>query len=400
MVQANARLAIDGGEPVRRKLLPYGRQSVDEADVRAVVDVLRSDWLTTGPKVVEFERAVATFVGVREAVAVSNGTAALHAAMHALRIAPGDEVIVPAITFAATANAVRYCGGTPVFADVDPGTLLINPASVERLLSSRTRAVVGVDFAGQPAPAKAIKEVASTRRVAFVADACHALGATESGRPVGSLADLSTFSFHPVKPMTTGEGGAITTDDQELATRMRTFRNHGITTDHRQREHAGSFFYEQVELGYNYRLTDLQCALGLAQLPRVPVFTARRQAIAARYDAAFAADEFVRPLVRRPGVTHAYHLYVVSLNLASLRVDRAQMHRALRAEGIAANVHYLPVHLHPDYRRTFGYGPGLCPVAESAYEGLLTLPVFPEMTDSDVDDVVSALAKITSAYRR
>jgi perosamine synthetase len=396
------QLAVNGGTPVRAKMLPYGRQTVSDEDVAAVVDVLRSDWLTTGPMVPRFEQALAQVAGTSQAVAVANGTAALHCAMHAVGIGPGDEVIVPTMTFAATANAVRYCGGTPVFADVDGETLLVDPEDVARLVTSRTKAIVGVDYGGQPAPADALAAIAGERGLRLVSDACHALGATDGGRPAGSLADVSTFSFHPVKPITTGEGGAITTNDPALADRMRIFRNHGITSDHRQREKTGSYFYEQVELGYNYRLNDLQCALGLSQVARVEAFTARRNAIAARYDAAFAAEglsAFVRPLRRRAGTTHAFHLYVVRLELDALRVDRAEVHRALRAEGIAANVHYVPVHLHPYYRHQ-GTHEGQCPVAEAVWQQILTLPIFPTMTDNDVDGVMVALLKVVSAYKK
>lgn len=396
----STRLAIDGGAPVRGTLLPYGRQSVIEADVAAVAEVLRSDWLTTGPKVAEFERTLAAFTEAKHAVAVSNGTAALHAAMYALGIGPGDEVVVPPMTFAATANAVVFQGGTPVFADVDAETLLIAPRQIERRITPRTKAVAVVDYAGQPCDYGAIREVTRRHGLPLVADACHAIGGSDQGRAVGSLADLSTFSFHPVKAITTGEGGAITTDDAELAGRMRTFRNHGITSDHRQREQQGSWFYEMVDLGYNYRITDFQCALGRRQLARLPGWVARRQEIARLYDAAFSGVCGVRPLGLRQGVSHAYHLYVVQLDLAQIRVGRAHVFAALRAEGIGVNVHYVPVHLHPYYRRRFGTGPGLCPVAEAAYERILSLPMFPGMSDQDAGDTVEAVRKVITAYRR
>jgi perosamine synthetase len=372
--------------------LPYGRQWIDDEDIAAVVAVLRSDWLTTGPRVPEFENAFAQEVGTVEAVAVNSGTAALHAAMAALGIGPGDEVIVPALTFAATANCVVYRGGTPVFADVDPETLLIDPLSVEARRTPKTRAIIAVDYAGQPCDYAALQALADRHGLRLVADACHAVGATYRGRPVGSLAALSTFSFHPVKPMTTGEGGMITTNDATLAQRMRTFRNHGITTDHRQREAAGSWFYEMVELGFNYRLTDLQCALGLAQLRRLPAWIHRRQEIARRYDEAFAAHPCATPLALRPDRTHAYHLYVVRV-----AGDRKRAFGALRNCGIGVQVHYIPVHLHPFYRQRFGTVPGLCPVAEAAYEQILSLPIFPQMTDADVDRVVDAVAQSVEA---
>ena len=376
-----------------RRWLPYGRQELDEDDIAAVVAVLRSDWLTTGPKVAEFERAFADFVGTREAVAVSSGTAALHTLMFALGIGPGDEVIVPAMTFAATANSVVFQGGTPVFADVVPETLLLDPASVEACITPRTRAVVAVDYAGQPADYAALRTIADRHGLALVADACHALGGSDQGRPVGSLADVSAFSFHPVKPITTGEGGMITTDDSEVARRMRVFRNHGMTTDHREREQQDSWFYEMVELGYNYRLTDFQCALGFSQLRKLPDWVARRQAIARAYDEALADVPGVKPLAVRAGVIHAYHLYVIRLEIDRLQKNRAEVFTALRAAGIGVNVHYIPVHLHPFYRERFGTGPGQCPVAEVAYEQILSLPIFPAMSGQQVDDVASTLLK-------
>lgn len=391
-------LAIDGGTPVRRQLLPYGRQSLDDSDIDAVLAVLKGDWLTTGPKVAQFEHAFAAAVGAKEAVAVSSGTAALHAAMFAFGIKPGDEVIVPALTFAASANCVVYQGGKPVFADVNPDTLLLDPVQAEAKVTSRTRAIVAVDYAGQPCDYDALAAIAHRHGIALVADACHALGASYHGQPVGTLAGMSAFSFHPVKHVTTGEGGMVTTDDAELARRLRLFRNHGITTDHRQRESAGSWFYEMAELGYNYRLTDIQCALGMSQLLKLPAWVARRRQIAAAYDRAFVRLPEVKPLDTRPDVGHAYHLYAVQIELDRLAVDRARVFAALRAENIGVNVHYIPVHLHPFYRRRFATAPGDCPVAERAYERLLTLPLFPAMTDWDVADVVNAIRKVASAY--
>ncbi len=374
-----------------RKTLPYARQAVSEEDIRRVVEVLRGDWLTTGPMVERFERALAEYVGTEEAVAVSSGTAALHAAMFALDIAPGDEVIVPAMTFAATANSVVYQGGTPVFADVDPATLLLGPDQVEARLTSRTKAVIAVDYAGQPCDYEALRCLAKRHRLALVADACHSLGGRDGGSPVGGLAELSTFSLHPVKAITTGEGGVITTDDGDLARRMRRFRNHGFTRDHAQRTEAGCWHYEMTELGYNYRLTDFQCALGLSQLAKLDGWIARREQIARRYDRALAEVPGVCPLAVRGGVCHARHLYVVRLDWQRLGVDRPEVFAALRQAGIGVNVHYLPVHLHAFYRRRFGTGPGQCPVAEAAYEEILSLPIFPAMTDRDVTRVVDTL---------
>jgi perosamine synthetase len=371
--------------------LPYGRQEIDEDDIAEVVAVLRSDWLTTGPKVEEFERVFARFTGAEHAVAVANGTAALHCAMAALGIGPGDEVIVPAITFVATANSVVFQGGTPVFADVDPATLLLDPADAERRITPRTKAIAAVDYAGQPCDYEALRAIAHRHGLALVADACHALGGSADGRPVGSLADLSTFSLHPVKPITSGEGGVVTTNDKALADRLRLFRSHGIATDFRQREKQSTWSYEMVELGYNYRLSDLQCALALSQLRKLPQWILRRQEIAGLYDAAFVGATAFQSLTTRPDVSHGYHLYVIRLAEGQ---DRGAAFRALRQAGFGVNVHYAPVHLHPFYRQRFGTGSGLCPLAEAASEQILSLPIFPAMTDADVHSVIQAVFSI------
>ena len=394
---SEGELAIRGGRPVRETYLPYGHQTIDDDDLAAVTAVLKSAWLTTGPTVAEFERAFARAVGAQEAVAVNSGTAALHAAMHALGIGPGHEVIVPCITFAATANAVVYMGGTPVFADVDPDTLLVTAESVARLITPRTRAIVAVDYAGQPAEYDALRTLSARHALPLVADAAHALGGSYRGRKVGTLADLNTFSFHPVKHITTGEGGMITTDDAELAQRMRIFRTHGITTDHHYRQAHGAWTYEMQTLGFNYRLSDIGCALGLSQLPKLEGRVRRRNELAARYrETLDDLPEFV-PLALLPERTHAYHLFVVRCRARELGWTRNTVFPALRAEGIGVNVHYIPVHLHPFYRERFGTRPGLCPKAEAAYEEILTLPIFPAMTEQDVDDVCRALRKVISA---
>lgn len=375
-----------------RPTLPYGRQWVSDDDIAAVTAVLRGDWLTTGPAVAMFEERLAAVAGAKHAVAVSNGTAALHAAMFALGIGPGDEVIVPALTFVASANCVVYQGGTPAFADVEPDTLLIDAGKVEAKITSKTRAIVAVDYAGQPCDYGALATIASRHGLPLVVDACHSLGGAYRGRPVGSLGLLNVFSFHPVKPITTAEGGAVVTNDGALAQRLRLFRNHGISTDHRQREQAGSWHYEMTELGYNYRLSDLQCALGISQLARLPGWVARRQEIAHRYSAAFAELPGVTRLAVRPDVRHAYHLYVIKLDPDV--IERGQAFKALRAEGIGVNVHYMPVHLHPFYQRRFGTRPGMCPVAEATYEQILSLPIFPRMADGDVERVLEAVRRV------
>lgn len=398
-------LAIDGGTPVRATRLPYGRQTVDEADIAAVVDVLRGEWLTTGPKVAELEAAWTRRTAGGHAVAVSSGTAALHAAAHAAGIGPGDEVIVPPLTFAASANCVLYQGGRPIFADVQPDTLNLDPAAAEAALAlaPRAKAVVAVDYSGQPADLDDLRAVAERHGLVLIEDAAHALGATYRGRPVGSISDLTTFSTHPVKHVTTGEGGVVTTDRPEWADRMRWFRNHGITTDHRQRDGArpadGAWFYEMVDLGYNYRLPDINCALGLSQLAKLDGWLTRRRAIAASYTQAFAGLAGVRPLAVRPDREPAWHIYPLLLDLERLRVDRATVFAALRAENIGVNVHYIPVYWHP-YYAALGYPRGLCPVAEDAYRRLITLPLFPAMTDRDAADVIVAVFKVVTAYLR
>lgn len=389
-------LAIHGGKPVREKLLPYGKQFVDADDEAAVLQTLRSDWLTTGPMVEQFEHAFAEYAGAKHAVAVSNGTAALHAAVNALGIEPGDEVIVTPMTFAASANCVLYQRGIPVFADVEPDTLLIDPKQVEAKITPRTKAVIAVDYAGQPCDYDALRAIADEHSLGLVDDACHAVGGTYKGRSVGTLADLNTFSLHPVKHFTTGEGGIITTDNDAYATHMRVFRNHGITSDHRQRAQQGGFFYEMVDLGYNYRLTDIQCALGISQLRKVPKFVKRRQEIAARYDAAFSEISYISPLKIAPERVSGYHLYMVQFDVNALGMSRNEIFAALRAENIGVNVHYIPVHMHPYYQQTLGTHAGMCPVAEDAYTRLVTLPIFPQMTDRDVDDVVMAIRKLAS----
>lgn len=386
--------------PIRSTFLPYARQSVNDDDCNAVLNVLRSDWLTTGPKVPEFEQAFAAFTDTKHAVAVSNGTAALHTAMYGAGINAGDEVIVPAMTFAASANAAVYLGAKPVFADVDPQTLLIDPKSVESLITAKTKAIVTVDYAGQPCDYDALRAIADKKKIVLIADACHALGGTYKERKVGGLADLSTFSFHPAKTLATGEGGMITTDNPAMALRMRHFRNHGITTDHRERQETGAWFYEMTDLGFNYRLSDIHCALGLSQLKHVPAWTKRRQEIAKKYDTAFSTVKELQSLTVRSGLSHAYHLYVIQLNLERLSADRNAIFRALRDENIGANVHYIPVHLHPFYTKHFGTAPGLCPAAEAAYERILSIPMFASMTDQDADDVIAAVQKVCSRFAR
>ena len=378
--------------PVEAPFLPYGKQEIGDTDIKAVVEALVSGWLTTGPRVSEFEKAFAAHCGAGEGVAVNSGTAALHCAMRAIGVGPGDEVIVPAITFAASANAAVYEGATPVFADVEADTLLIDPVSVATKITTNTKAIVAVDYAGQPVDYEALRDLARDRDIAIIADACHAPGATYQGRKVGTLGDVNCFSFHPVKHMTTCEGGMTLTDDTKMAAHMRRFRNHGIDSDHRSREASGAHAYDMAELGYNYRLPDVQCALGLAQLSRLEGWVAARQTVAAWYDEALAGMAELTPLVTRKDRTNAHHLYVVRL---ADGIDRDKVFARLRSEGIGANVHYAPVYWHSFYQKR-GYKKGIAPVAEAASKHILTLPMFPAMTRADVARVAGALERATA----
>jgi perosamine synthetase len=393
------RLAIHGGAPVRATLLPYGRHEIDDDDVRAVTEALRSGWVTTGPAVAAFEAAAAELVGARHAVAYSSGTAALHGAAFAAGLGPGDEAITTPLTFCATANCVLYQGATPVFADVSPDTLNLDPEELARRFTPRTKAVLAVDFTGHPADLDPIADLAERNGATLIEDACHALGARYRGRPVGAISRLTVFSFHPVKHVTTGEGGMVTTDDAGLADRLRLFRNHGLDSDANQRQARGQWRYDMVALGYNYRLSDLNCALGRSQLEKLPANLSRRREIAARYTAAFSAIPGVRPPAVRPDVEPAWHLYVIRLEGEALRGRRDDVLAALKAENIGANVHYVPVHTLRYYRERFGYRGGEYPIAESASESLVTLPLFPGLTDADVSDVVTAVAKVVGHFQ-
>lgn len=396
----NKTQAIEGGEPVRTSMLPYGRQWIDEQDIAAVVAVLRGDWLTTGPAVERFEAAIAEAAGAKCAVAVSSGTAAVHAMMHAAGVGVGDHVLVSTMTFAATANAVRFCGGTPIFVDVDADTLLIDPEDANAKLTKAigadrsVKAMVAVDFAGQPCNYDSLRTIAERHDVALLADGCHALGATFRDQSVGSIADMTAFSFHPVKHITAGEGGAITTNDEKLAASMKSFRNHCMTRDHHKRQSEATWEYDIEQPGFNYRLSDMQCALAASQLSKHADWLKRRSEIAAAYDAAFAGLSGVNPLKRAEECTHAYHLYVVRIDPTVPGIDRATAYEALRAEGIGVNVHYRPVHQLSLYANDASGQAANCPRAELAYAQILSLPIFPKMADEDVADVINACRKV------
>lgn len=386
---------------MRDTLLPYARQWLDDRDVDAVVAALQGEFLTTGPLVPELESKLANKVGANYAVAFANGTAALHAACHAAGIGPGDEVITSPMTFAASANCVLYQQGTPVFADIDASTYNLSPERVRELVTERTKAIIAVDFTGQPADLEALRSIAAERGLVLIEDAAHALGASYKGSKVGSVSDMTMFSLHPVKHVTSGEGGVITTNDESLWRRLKSFRNHGIVRDPEQllQERPAAWYYEMQELGYNYRLTDFQAALAVSQLDKLDRFVERRRAIADRYNEAFCdLDAVVLPYQDGAGES-SWHLYVVQLRTERLRLDRDEIYDRLHAERIGVNLHYIPVYLHPYYRR-LGYEPGLCPAAERLYERILTLPLFPAMTDRDVEDVIHSFRKVIGESMR
>jgi len=371
--------------------IPYSRHQIEDDDVEAVISALRSPFLTTGPLVPAFEAAVVEEVGTGSAVALSSGTAALHAAVSCAGIGAGDEVVVPAITFAATANAVVYCGARPVFADVEAESLLIDPNSAAALVKPATRMVIAVDYAGQPADYEALRSCARRYDSFLLADACHSLGASYRGRPVGTLADATVFSFHPVKPVTTAEGGMLVSADESLVERARAFRNHGIDIDFRQRSEAAAWEYSIARLGYNYRLSDLHAALGISQLKRLHQGRERRNRIAARYREAFQGTPVIRPLTQHTDRSSACHLFVVQIDFETIGRSRKELFLFMQERRIRINVHYLPVYLHPFYRTRFQTRPGLCPVAEKQYARIVSLPIFSAMTDAEVDRVITAL---------
>lgn len=369
--------------------IPYGRQSIDEADIQAVVDVLRSDYLTTGPKVAEFERKVADYVGAKYAVAVCNGTAALHIACLAAGIGSGDEVITTPITFAASANCALYCGADPVFADIDPLTYNIDPKEVERCITSRTKAIIPVHYTGQPCDMEAITAIAKKHNLTVIEDAAHALGAVYNGRKIGSISDMTCFSFHPVKPVTTGEGGMVVTQDEALYRRLLLFRSHGITRDEDLlTENQGPWYYQQQLLGYNYRITDISCALGISQMDKLDGFLEKRRSIAKRYNEAFAEVDGIQIPVQMELCESGWHLYMIQV----LNRDRREVFEALRAAGIGVNVHYIPVYGHPYYQE-HGYAGVHCPHGEEFYQRAISLPIYPGLTQEQQDYVIEQVLK-------
>ncbi len=377
-------------------ILPYGRQWIEEDDVEAVIEAVRGAYLTTGPTVARFEAALAQAVEAEHAVAVCNGTAALHAACAAARLGPGDEVLVPALTFLATANCARYVGAEPVFVDVDPDSGLIDLDDLARRITAKTKAIIPVHLTGRPVELDTIRALAKTHELTVIEDAAHALGARYHDAPIGdcSRSDMAIFSFHPVKHVTTGEGGAITTNDAELAEAMRVFRSHGMIRDELRQPSPGPWYYEQHTLGYNYRITDLQCALGISQMAKLPRFLSRRRELAARYDRALTELEHVQPVAVGTAETlSAYHLYSVLIDFAAAGKDRAAVMNGLRERGVLTQVHYIPIPAQPYYQDR-GADMREYPGAQAYYERTLSLPLYPAMLDNDVDRVAAALRSV------
>ena len=380
-------------------MLPYGKQTIEIDDIEAVLAAIEDRMLTTGPTVSQFETLFAEATGANFAVAVSSGTAALHTALDAIDISDGDEVIVPAITFVATSNAAIYSGATPVFADVDPDTLLVDPVDVENKITSRTKAIVAMDYAGQPCDYLRLREIANRYDLSLIADSCHSLGAEFYSQPIGSIADLTCFSFHPVKAITTCEGGMITTNDPLLVQRMKRFRSHGIDNTHSQRTSNGTHQYDMLSLGRNYRISDLQCALGISQIKKLPAFIEARASIAQLYTERLAQIPFTQLLVQKENRSSAHHLVVMKWDHQNSRISRDELFSHLRDQQIGVNVHYRPVYQHSWYRQQYS-SLGLnhdCPNSDAVYQQIITLPVFPLMQHSDVDRVASIIAEFAES---
>ncbi len=395
------KLALFGGEPVRDKKIFYGHQYIDENDIEAVVNVLKSDFLTCGPEIEKLEQKLCRITGAKYAVALSNGTAALHAACYAAGIKQGDEVITTPITFAASANCALYCGAKPVFADINPETYNISPEDITEKITDKTRAVVAVDFTGQAVELDEIKKICEERKLVLIEDGAHSIGTLYNGTPIGQLADLTTFSFHPVKTVTGGEGGAVLTNKEEYYKQLLLFRSHGITRDpgSMTKEPEGDWFYQQIGLGFNYRITDIQAALINSQLDKLQRFKQRRQEIVQRYNEAFEREEGLVVQKEIKESDTARHLYILQLELDKLNGDRREIFEALKAENVCCNVHYIPVYYFPYYEQ-MGYKKGICPEAEKLYERIISLPLYYSMSDKDVDSVITAVKKVISYYRK
>lgn len=392
--------AYAGGKPVRETKLYYGHQYLDEKDVQAVVDVLHSDYLTCGPRITELEQKLCELTGAKYAVVCSNDTAALHIACMAAGVSAGDEVITTPITFLASANCALYCGAKPVFADIDEETYNIDPKEIEKAMTPKTKAVVAVDYTGQVVDLDAIMETCHKQNVVVIEDAAHSIGTLYKGRPIGSIADMTTFSFHPVKTVTAGEGGAVLTDNEEYYKKLLLYRSHGMTRDQAQmtKESEGGWYYQMIDLGYNYRMTDMQAALLISQLEKLLMFSKRRKEIVARYNEAFSRIPELTVQQELEGSDSTRHLYILRIKPEKLRIDRRGFFDALAAENIMCNVHYIPIYLQPYYQE-MGYPKGLCPKAEKLYSEMMSLPLYYAMTDQDVEDVITAVQKIVDYYK-
>lgn len=367
--------------------IPYGKQSINEEDINAVLDVLRSDFLTTGPKIEEFEQLVKDYVGADYAVAISNGTAALHAACFAAGIKKDDEVITTPITFVASANCALYLDAKPVFADIDKDTYNIDPEEIRKKITNKTKAIIPVHYAGQPCEMDEIHKIARENNLVVIEDAAHALGADYKGRKIGSMSDMTTFSFHPVKHITTGEGGMIVTNNKEYYKRLQLFRNHGITRDKNlMKKSDGVWYYEQLDLGYNYRITDIQCAMGISQMKRLNQFIIRRKQLVDRYNKAFEDIEDIIVPYQRQGCNNSWHLYVIQVR------ERERIFNQLRNSGIGVNVHYIPVYKHPYYQE-HGYNETKCENAEQFYKNIISLPLYPSLSDDEQEYVIEHVIK-------
>ena len=396
------KLAIKGGYPVRAGKIYYGKQWVDEEDVKAVSEVLVSDFITCGPKVEEMERTLEAYTGAKHAVAVSNGTAALHCACIAAGVGPGDEVITTPITFAASANCALYCGAKPVFADINPKTYNIDPESIRAHITDKTKAVVAVDFTGQAVEVEKIRAICDEFNLVFIEDAAHSIATKYKGQQVGSLADITTFSFHPVKTITGGEGGACLTNNDEYYQKLVLAHIHGITHDESLMEgapHEGSWYYEQVALGYNYRITDFQAALIVSQMSKLDKFAARRKEIVKMYNDAFADIPEIIVQEEIPESDSCRHLYIIRLDLDKLNCTRREFFDAMSAENVQCQIHYVPVYWFPYYQH-LGYEKGLCPNAEEVYKGIMSIPLYPRLTNQEVHDVIHAVKKIIEYYKK
>lgn len=392
--------AIEGGTPVRDTVLPYATQWIRNEEIQAVVEVLKSGWLTSGPKIPEFESALAEVAGAKHAVAVNSGTASLAVSAAAIGLGPDDEAVVPSLTFAATAFAVLYTGANLVLADISEDTYNIDPAEIERKITPKTKAVLPVHYAGNPCDMDAVTRIAREHDLSIIEDAAHAIGASWKGTPIGAIGDLTCHSFHAIKNVTCGEGGAVTTDSDELRKRLTSLRYFGLSADTWQRARTDRpWLYHIEELGFKCNMMDIQAALGIVQLKRIDEFKKRRAEIVDTYNKAFAAEEAIITPTVTDGAESALHLYVIRLRPETLRADRDQALRALHAENIRANIHYLPLHLHPYFQRAFDFKRGDFPVTERVADNIITIPLFPKMTDADTRSVIDALTRIIDYYR-